>query len=185
MTNYFEKVQTEIMGDAVTELKDPPVPPPLVCKAYPLEYWGGTTPNYASCSDGVGGLYEFAHWCEGECEGHDSTMTLCCNKELGGSAYPKDDDMGIANCPAGTDLLVRWVSGDGSDDDDKITLCMDPYLANIAGLTGVTFKAYPVEEHHTYVDCPASISGKDYGPVVKWCSGDCNGDDAKVTICVQ
>ncbi|MDE0145306.1 MAG: hypothetical protein OXL95_05495 [Nitrospira sp.] len=40
--------------------------------------------------------------------------------------------------------------------------------------------AKPREDHKGYASCDA-----DYYELAKWCSGDCNADDAKVTLCCK
>lgn len=40
--------------------------------------------------------------------------------------------------------------------------------------------AHPVEEFQSYVQC-----GDGEYELLKWCSGDCNSDDARMTICCK
>lgn len=47
-----------------------------------------------------------------------------------------------------------------------------------AAIENLQCKAYPTEEHHPPKQCTAETF-----KLVEWCSGDCNADDARVTIC--
>ena len=54
---------------------------------------------------------------------------------------------------------------------------VDGQHANAFARAG-TCTAYPREEYESYASCPGGS-----WELVRWCSGNCDGDDAKVTIC--
>ncbi len=180
MTSYFTKVQREIVGDEVIRLPDPPKAPPLVCRALPTEDGGGT-PIYHECYAGIGGAYEVLKWCEGNCSSQGGAVTLCCNKMFDAGVITLDVVWGgfpplpsLDPCPAGTRELVSWCAGNCSGDDESTRICIDDN-----DLVGVICGAIAAEDSEEFPLCPNS----EYGATAQWCSGNCDYDDAKVTIC--
>ena len=69
----------------------------------------------------------------------------------------------------------KWVEDIDIENDQVSSLkCVGKAEAKLS------CKALPREDHQSYQTCAAGEK-----ELAKWCSGDCNGDDARVTLCCK
>lgn len=69
----------------------------------------------------------------------------------------------------------KWVEGIGIENDQVSSLkCVGKAEAKLS------CRALPREDHQSFATCAA-----DEKELTKWCSGDCNADDARVTLCCK